>query len=433
MKPGRPLRTLVRAAVFPIDIALTLPWLALALLVALLARVRPRPRRRRAVFLVPGADLASIRKKFGSLDPFLDDALGGYFERVHRYLYRDTVARTLQLREDFVVHATRVPLRVLVLTYHARLAVAIAWRAWRESIAVLHAKDPYFCGLVIWLAAGLSRTPAFVSIHSDYDKWHAELGEAPTLLGSRALAKRLERFVLSRAWLVMPISHHLARVAIGNGARADRVRVAPHGVDFAALAAQAPVDVRARCGLDPEAPLVTFVGRLSPEKYAADALECGLRLTRLHPSVVVVLVGDGPLRDELRARRDHGGPGAGRIRMLGFQPRETCFAILQQSRVALCLLSGFSLIEAMASGAVPVVYDMEWHGELIDDGLTGLMVRPGDIDALAAAVLGLLEDHGRARAIGVRARRRALERYDAAVAVATKRACYQELESGGVA
>ena len=86
LKPRRPLRALVRAAVFPIHLALALPWLALGLLVALRARVRPRPRRRRAVFLVPGADLASIREKFGSLEPFPDDAHGGYFERVHRYL-----------------------------------------------------------------------------------------------------------------------------------------------------------------------------------------------------------------------------------------------------------------------------------------------------------------------------------------------------------
>ncbi len=121
---------------FPIDLALALPWLALGLLVALRARVRPRPRRRRAVFLVPGADLASIREKFGSLEPFPDDAHGGYFERVHRYLCRDTVARTLRLREDFVVHAMRLSLRVFELAYHVRLAVEIAWGADRVRVAL---------------------------------------------------------------------------------------------------------------------------------------------------------------------------------------------------------------------------------------------------------------------------------------------------------
>jgi glycosyltransferase involved in cell wall biosynthesis len=67
--------------------------------------------------------------------------------------------------------------------------------------------------------------------------------------------------------------------------------------------------------------------------------------------------------------------------------------------------SPLKLFEYMAAGLPIVAADLAGISEVIDDGENGLLVRPGDTDALAAACRRILEDGGVARALGDRARR----------------------------
>jgi len=113
--------------------------------------------------------------------------------------------------------------------------------------------------------------------------------------------------------------------------------------------------------------------------------------------------------------------------MVGFRSREVVAAVRQASAVSLCLMGGFSLIEACAASSPVVSYDVEWHHELVHEGETGFLVPEHDVDRLKTAVERLLDDPVLGRTLGQAARVLALSRHDVAMTTAIKRQCYLDL------
>jgi glycosyltransferase involved in cell wall biosynthesis len=204
------------------------------------------------------------------------------------------------------------------------------------------------------------------------------------------LARRmpwLARPILRRARLVIAASSALADDARALGAR--DVRVIPSGVDV-------PESVR-----EPdEPPHVLFAGRLSAEKGILDLVEAARGLP-------LVVAGDGPLRDRV--------PGA-----LGFVPHDELVGLYERAAVIACPShrEGYGVVcaEAMAHGRPVVASAVGGLLDLVVDGETGLLVRPGDVGALRAALEQLLADDDLRRALGEAGRARAVERlsWDAA-------------------
>jgi len=396
--------------------------------VALFIRLFPRRRRRRIALLVPGADMQAIADKFGSLDPYLDDLVDGFFEHAYRFLFCASVNRRIELRDDFTVFSRRVPLRLFPLTYVGRLVWEMSTLAWRERVGVIHARDPNFCGAIALAAARVSNTPFCVSIHADYDKRFAldASAGAPTLFGSRHLVRRIEAFVLPRADRVFPIRAHLAEDAISRGARPDTVRVTPHGINLLPIQTWNPA-VFSWPSVPDGRRIISFVGRLSKENYVDDVLEAARRVGRLRRDCVFVLVGGGGEESRLRSAIDDDPVLSDVVRMVGFQPHERAIDLRCRSTVNLALMGGFSLIEACAAGHPVIAYDVEWHNELVQDGVTGFLVREHDIEALAERVLYLLETPEATNRMGAAARALAFSRHALAEAMAVKSRCYGEL------
>jgi glycosyltransferase involved in cell wall biosynthesis len=194
------------------------------------------------------------------------------------------------------------------------------------------------------------------------------------------LAPRLARFVLPRARLVVAASEFLAGEARRLGAR--DVRVIP-------VAPPVPEQVA-----EPEEPPhVLFAGRLSEEKGIVEFLEATEGLPR-------VIVGDGPLRGSVAESR--GSVGRDRL------------AELYAAAAVVCVPSrreGYGMVarEAMASGRPVVATAVGGLVDAVADGETGLLVPPGDVVALRAAVARLLEDAELRDRLGKEARRRAGE------------------------
>lgn len=191
-------------------------------------------------------------------------------------------------------------------------------------------------------------------------------------------ARPLARWILRRARLTICASSALAGEARTLGAL--DVRVIPSGVDVPP-------------GEHEEAmpPEVLFVGRLSPEKGV-------LQLVDAAQGMKLVLAGDGPLRGRL--------PNA-----LGFVPHERLGPLYRRAAVVACpsLREGFGVVclEAMANGAAVVASAVGGLLDLVVDGETGLLVPPGDVPALRAALQRLLGDPQLRRRLGAAARARA--------------------------
>ena len=199
------------------------------------------------------------------------------------------------------------------------------------------------------------------------------------------LARRipwLARPILRRARLVIAASHALADEARALGAR--EVRVIPAGVDV-------PDEV----GAPERPPHVLYAGRLSPEKGVLELVEAARELP-------LVVVGDGLLRD----RVPHAIGLVPHAELGGYYERATVVAVPSRRE-------GYGVVarEAMAYGRPVVASAVGGLAEAVEDGVTGLLVPPGDVAALEAALRRLLADEELGARLGAAARRRAVERF----------------------
>jgi glycosyltransferase involved in cell wall biosynthesis len=302
----------------------------------------------------------------------------------------------------------------------------------RERVDLVRATDPCVSGLIGWLAARLTGRPLCVSIHADFDKRH-DLGGASagaTVFGSRTAATIIERFVLRRAEMVMPIRESLRPYVLRLGARPERIRIIPHGTDLSDFIAPPPLDVSSLFDISPASRIVSFVGRLVRENYVDDFLEVARRLAAVRRDFTVLVLGGGPEASRLTAAVDSDPVLRDVVRLVGFQPRSVVAAVRRRSAASLCLMGGFSLIEACAAASPVIAYDVEWHSELIRDGETGFLVAEHDLDRLTSVVNRLLDDPDLGAALGTRARDLAVSRHGLAPTTAVKRNCYLEVLAG---
>ncbi len=209
-------------------------------------------------------------------------------------------------------------------------------------------------------------------------------------------ARRFEDGVYEAATLLVAQSHWAARSLVDDyGVPAERVRVIQFGVPIPPA-----VPRRERDGL----PLVTFVGKSLERKG-------GVRLLRT-------------FREHLRGRcelnlvtLEHVAPEPGVVVHNDFRPGDPRLVDLLSRSAVFAFPSDmdnspYSVVEAMVAGLPVVATRVGGVPEMVVDGETGVLV--GDDDAqLAAAIASLLDDPDRRREMGLAARRRAEERYDA--------------------
>jgi glycosyltransferase involved in cell wall biosynthesis len=170
----------------------------------------------------------------------------------------------------------------------------------------------------------------------------------------------------------------------------DKVRVIPNGIVTPRVAD--PLALRRALAIDPEVPVVGFVGRLRPEKRVDLILTAAATLLR-ERKVHVVLVGAGPeeaaLRDQVREASI-----ADAVTFLGFRPDATTLAagfdvaVLASDREGAPL----TLLEYMALGRPIVTTSVGGIPEIVEDGRHAVLVPPGDAASLASAIGRLLDD-----------------------------------------
>jgi sugar transferase (PEP-CTERM/EpsH1 system associated) len=185
-----------------------------------------------------------------------------------------------------------------------------------------------------------------------------------------------------------------------------------NGVDTARFGAGDAVAARAALALPLDRPVIGTVGRLDPVKDQAGLIEAFARVRRDHPRALLVIAGDGPCRPQLEALVATLGLGSD-VRLLG--ERKDVPQVLQAMDVFVLpsIAEGISntVLEAMATGLPVVATRVGGNPELVEDGVSGVLVRPGDRETLAAAIAGYLADPALRTAHGDGSRRLAVSRF----------------------
>jgi glycosyltransferase involved in cell wall biosynthesis len=264
-------------------------------------------------------------------------------------------------------------------------------------------------GLPAALAAALGRLPLLVSLHG------SDIALAERHWATAAAAGA----TLRAAAFVTACSGDLRERALRLGARPERSRVIPYGVDAQAFCPRddAQAQVRAELGLQNGAPLVLALGRLVYKKGFGVLLAAWPEVLARHPHARLAIVGDGDLRGELVAQAERLGIGR-QVVFTGQLERARTSAYLSSADVfvvpSLRDQSGNvdglpnTLLEGMGAARPIVATRLAGIPQVIDDGTHGLLVPERDPQQLAGAIMRLLDDPALAGRLGAAARRRVL-------------------------
>jgi glycosyltransferase involved in cell wall biosynthesis len=284
----------------------------------------------------------------------------------------------------------------------------------RADLIHVHSSKAGFLGR--WAAAARGRTAVCIFTPHGWSFWAARGLEA-------RLYRRLERLAARWCRTIMVVSDYERTAGLRAGVgKPDQYRVIRNGVDVEKFTLTH----------DPVPGRVISVGRLATQKRPDLAIHTFARIRSRYPEAELHLVGDGPLRAHVEQMIAQLGLGEA-VKVLG--QRDDVPELL--ARASCLILTSdyegcpFSVLEAMAAGVPVVATRVGGVPELVGDGVTGLLVEPGSDDALADAVLQLLEQPDRARQMGVAARERARGAFSLDSAMRRIADLYEEVAGAG--
>jgi glycosyltransferase involved in cell wall biosynthesis len=189
-------------------------------------------------------------------------------------------------------------------------------------------------------------------------------------------------------------------------------------------------EAKRRVGIPPEAPVVGKVARLFPLKGHEQFLAVVAEIASQMPEAYFLLVGDGPLRVHLQADVVRLGLGQ-RVVMVGRVPPEMVPDHIQAMDVVVhtSLREGIARVlpQAAAVGKPVVTFDLDGAPEVVRHEVSGFLVPPVDVTAVASRTVELLRDPERRRAFGEAGRAFAAEHFSVERMVERVNAVYLEL------
>ena len=283
---------------------------------------------------------------------------------------------------------------------------------WRVALALMTLDAPlvhvqtasrasFWRKSVVCLLARLAGRPYVVHVHGgEFMKFYQE--------ESRPLTQRWIRHTLARAALVIALSEQWRERLLAI-APAARIEVLPNGVALPDLQGR-------RRG---QKPALLFVGDLIQAKGLHDLLRAFGRIAPRFPQLELICAGGKPPAEMTRL-----------VAELGLQERVVCPGWLgperlrtELGRATVFALPSYAegmpmaLLEAMSWGLPVIATPVGGVPQVVEDGVNGLLVAPGNIDALAAALARLLDEPALRESLGTAARRTIETRFSLATAL----------------
>lgn len=201
---------------------------------------------------------------------------------------------------------------------------------------------------------------------------------------------------------VIAVSRESGKKLARIGVKPHRMRVIPNGIDVELCTNEVFSDVRREFSMDESDPLVVFAGRLSKEKGLDVLMDAAASVVESFPNARFMILGDGREAPFLRARSRELGLERNVI-FPGFRRDIQAF----YSQMDLCVLPSFTegmplvILEAFIHKKPVVATSVGGVPELVEQGVSGYLVEPGDARALAERIIDLMRDPQKARQMGM--------------------------------
>lgn len=279
----------------------------------------------------------------------------------------------------------------------------------------------------IQTAVGLIQSEKIDLLHAHLPRAHALAGLAGCLTHRPVITTVHGMDVIHDLSIHQMTSTHLIVIcqtaymqALALGIPHEKVSLIPNGIDVEKFKpANNAERFRETVGIPDGVPLAGFVGRFSWEKGPDQFIETASHVHKKRPDVHYVMVGEGPMQDELvQMAADRGLKDKVYMPGLWADTSEVYPAfdvLVQTSRLEGMPLA---LLEGMACGRPVVCMGVGGVMEIVETGTTGLLSAPGDSEGLAQALVQLVDNPEKTQNMGRQARQRVEQLFDLRTSVA---------------
>ena len=287
----------------------------------------------------------------------------------------------------------------------------------QNQIEIIRAEDPTFNGILGLIISSIRKLPLVIGVWGNPGAIRENTGKPVSArLKWVWLEETVERFVLRRATTVLVQNYDNQGFVLRQGVQKDKTVITRIGSAIDPSHFISPnkrqsglADLEA-LGIDGEL-IIMGVFRLIELKLPDHLIRVVALLKDRGYKVKGVFAGDGHLKDELVSLSEELDV-SDQIVFCGNRDQIWLSRVLPHVSVIISTLTGRALAETALSAMPIVAYDIDWHGEAIETGITGELVPYSNYLHMADAVEKILNDKEYSKMIGVNARKRMLKLMD---------------------
>ncbi|MEN6392577.1 MAG: glycosyltransferase [Anaerolineaceae bacterium] len=282
-------------------------------------------------------------------------------------------------------------------------------RALLHTMDVAHVHHPFLSGSLALRYCKPRGIPIIFTNHTRYDLYaKAYLPAVPEVISETALEAYLPQFCRSCNMVISP-SPSVKKILENMGVTVP-IEVVPNGVDLEPFEGKIePVD-RSSIGFSDADVLIIYTGRLSPEKNLSFLIRCFAGVAKAYKNLGLLLVGDGPERQNLIDLVDHLKIES-QVRFFGSVAYEEIRHYLVTADLyataSVTEVHPLSVIEAMAVGLPVLGINSPGVGDIVQDGINGLLAEEEDLAIFTAKMAKMVTEYDTRQQMGKAARERA--------------------------
>jgi len=314
---------------------------------------------------------------------------------------------------DDEVNVIRSPGLPLIDTgYYLNFSYSREARKLLHTMDIVHVQHPFLSGSMALRYCRPRGIPIIFTNHTRYDLYaQAYLPVIADFVGETMIQAFLPSFCRACDLVVTP-SLGMRQVLISLGVDVP-IEVIPNGVDLTPFQKITEPVKRTEFGFKSDDVVLIYAGRLGPEKNLPYLLRAFAGVVEAFDHVNLLIVGDGPERDNLQDQVKHLGIGS-RVHFTGMVPYEDIPRYLMAGdafvTASVSEVHPLSVIEAMAASLPVLGITSPGVGDIVRDGDTGLLSSE-DVAAFTAKMVKIVTEHDRRAQMSVNARK-AAEVYD---------------------